>query len=295
MFSGMLSAKRILLIVSGGIAAYKSLEVIRRLREGGAAVRCILTRAGAEFVTPLSLAALSGDKVYDDLFSLTDEAEMGHIELSRDADLLVVAPASADLLAKMATGQANDLATTALLATDTPILVAPAMNVRMWEHAATQANMALLAERGVFSVGPTEGEMACGEYGFGRLAEPEEIVAAIADFFRASDRLRGVRVLVTSGPTYAPRSPWSPGRPASPIPGASGSCGSNRPRTCWRPAGPPCRSRWRSAPPRSPTGRSSPPRPRSSRRTAICRAWSWRRIPTSWPSCRRPARAARPW
>jgi phosphopantothenoylcysteine decarboxylase/phosphopantothenate--cysteine ligase len=202
MFSGMLSAKRILLIVSGGIAAYKSLEVIRRLREGGAAVRCILTRAGAEFVTPLSLAALSGDKVYDDLFSLTDEAEMGHIELSRDADLLVVAPASADLLAKMATGQANDLATTALLATDTPILVAPAMNVRMWEHAATQANMALLAERGVFSVGPTEGEMACGEYGFGRLAEPEEIVAAIADFFRASDRLRGVRVLVTSGPTY---------------------------------------------------------------------------------------------
>jgi phosphopantothenoylcysteine decarboxylase/phosphopantothenate--cysteine ligase len=202
MFSGMLSAKRILLIVSGGIAAYKSLEVIRRLREGGAAVRCILTRAGAEFVTPLSLAALSGDKVYDDLFSLTDEAEMGHIELSRDADLLVVAPASADLLAKMATGQANDLATTALLATDTPILVAPAMNVRMWEHAATQANMALLAERGVFSVGPTEGEMACGEYGFGRLAEPEEIVAAIADFFRASDRLRGVRALVTSGPTY---------------------------------------------------------------------------------------------
>lgn len=198
----MLSAKRILLIVSGGIAAYKSLEVIRRLREGGAAVRCILTRAGAEFVTPLSLAALSGDKVYDDLFSLTDEAEMGHIELSRDADLLVVAPASADLLAKMATGQADDLATTALLATDTPILVAPAMNVRMWEHAATQANMALLAERGVFSVGPTEGEMACGEYGFGRLAEPEEIVAAIADFFRASDRLRGVRALVTSGPTY---------------------------------------------------------------------------------------------
>lgn len=198
----MLSAKRILLIVSGGIAAYKSLEVIRRLREGGAAVRCILTRAGAEFVTPLSLAALSGDKVYDDLFSLTDEAEMGHIELSRDADLLVVAPASADLLAKMATGQADDLATTALLATDTPILVAPAMNVRMWEHAATQANMALLAERGVFSVGPTEGEMACGEYGFGRLAEAEEIVAAIADFFRASDRLRGVRALVTSGPTY---------------------------------------------------------------------------------------------
>ncbi len=198
----MFSGKRILLIVTGGIAAYKSLEVIRRLREGGASVRCVLTRAGAEFVTPLSLAALSGDKVYDDLFSLTDEAEMGHIELSRDADLLVVAPASADLLAKMATGQADDLATTALLATDKPILVAPAMNVRMWEHAATRANMALLGERGVLSVGPSEGAMACGEFGFGRLAEPEEIVAAIAGFFRGGDRLRGTRALVTSGPTH---------------------------------------------------------------------------------------------
>jgi phosphopantothenoylcysteine decarboxylase / phosphopantothenate---cysteine ligase len=198
----MLSGKRILLIVSGGIAAYKSLELIRRLREGGAAVRCILTRAGSQFVTPLSLAALSGDKVYDDLFSLTDEAEMGHIELSRDADLLVVAPASADLLAKMATGQADDLATTALLATDKPILVAPAMNVRMWEHAATQANMALLSARGVLTVGPTEGEMACGEFGFGRLAEPADIVAAIEAFFRGADRLRGTRVLVTSGPTH---------------------------------------------------------------------------------------------
>ena len=198
----MFSGKRILLIVSGGIAAYKSLELIRRLRDGGASVRCILTRAGAQFVTPLSLAALSGDKVYDDLFSLTDEAEMGHIELSRDADLLVAAPATADLLAKMASGQADDLATTALLATDKPILVAPAMNVRMWEHAATQANMALLGERGVLSVGPTEGDMACGEYGFGRLAEPEDILAAIDAFFRAGDRLKGKRALVTSGPTY---------------------------------------------------------------------------------------------
>jgi phosphopantothenoylcysteine decarboxylase/phosphopantothenate--cysteine ligase len=198
----MFSGKRILLIVSGGIAAYKSLELIRRLRDGGGAVRCILTRAGAEFVTPLSLAALSGDKVYDDLFSLTDEAEMGHIELSRDADLLVVAPATADLLAKMATGQADDLATTALLATDKPILVAPAMNVRMWEHAATQANMALLSERGVLSVGPAEGDMACGEYGFGRLAEPEDILAAIDGFFRAGARLKGKRALVTSGPTH---------------------------------------------------------------------------------------------
>ena len=198
----MFSGKRILLIVSGGIAAYKSLELIRRLRDGGATVRCILTRAGAQFVTPLSLAVLSGDKVYDDLFSLTDEAEMGHIELSRDADLLVVAPASADLLAKMATGQADDLATTALLATDKPILVAPAMNVRMWEHPATQTNMALLGERGVLSVGPTEGDMACGEYGFGRLAEPEDILAAIDAFFRAGDRLKGKRALVTSGPTH---------------------------------------------------------------------------------------------
>jgi len=198
----MFSGKRILLIVSGGIAAYKSLELIRRLRDGGASVRCILTRAGAEFVTPLSLAALSGDKVYDDLFSLTDEAEMGHIELSRDADLLVVAPATADLLAKMATGQADDLATTALLATDKPILVAPAMNVRMWEHAATQANLALLGERGVLSVGPTEGDMACGEYGFGRLAEPEDILATIGAFFREGGRLSGTRALVTSGPTY---------------------------------------------------------------------------------------------
>lgn len=198
----MFSGKRILLIVSGGIAAYKSLELIRRLREGGAAVRCILTRAGSQFVTPLSLAALSGDKVYDDLFSLTDEAEMGHIELSRDADLLVVAPASADLLAKMATGQADDLATTALLATDKPILVAPAMNVRMWDHAATQANMALLGARGVLTVGPAEGEMACGEFGFGRLAEPADIVAAIDGFFRGGDRLRGTRALVTSGPTH---------------------------------------------------------------------------------------------
>ena len=198
----MFSGKRILLIVSGGIAAYKSLELIRRLRDGGASVRCILTRAGAQFVTPLSLAALSGDKVYDDLFSLTDEAEMGHIELSRDADLLVAAPATADLLAKMASGQADDLATTALLATDKPILVAPAMNVRMWEHAATQANMALLGERGVLRVGPTEGDMACGEYGFGRLAEPEDILAAIDAFFRAGARLKGKRALVTSGPTY---------------------------------------------------------------------------------------------
>src|SRR5512134_2021773 len=168
-----LAGKRILLVVAGGIAAYKCLELIRRLRERGAAVRCILTAAAREFVTPLSLSALSEDKVYSELFSLTDEGEMGHIRLSREADLVVVAPATADLLARMAAGLANDLATTALLATDKPVLVAPAMNVRMWDHAATQANLRTLAARGVLSVGPGEGDMACGEWGMGRMAEPE--------------------------------------------------------------------------------------------------------------------------
>jgi phosphopantothenoylcysteine decarboxylase/phosphopantothenate--cysteine ligase len=198
----LLAGKRILLIVTGGIAAYKSLELIRRLRERGGAVRCVVTKAGAEFVTPLSLAALSEDQVYTDLFSLTDESEMGHIRLSREADLLVVAPASADILAKLAGGQANDLASTLLLATDKPVLVAPAMNVRMWEHAATRANMALLEGRGVLRVGPDEGDMACGEYGPGRMAEPPEIVAAIERFFQAGQALRGRRALVTSGPTH---------------------------------------------------------------------------------------------
>ncbi|MCK5622797.1 MAG: bifunctional phosphopantothenoylcysteine decarboxylase/phosphopantothenate--cysteine ligase CoaBC [Alphaproteobacteria bacterium] len=212
----MLSNKRILLIVAGGIAAYKTLELIRRLRERGASVRCILTRGGAQFVTPLSLAALSGDNVYDDLFSLTDEAEMGHIELSRDADLLVVAPATADILAKMAAGLADDLATTALLATDKPVMVAPAMNVRMWEHAATRANVETLASRGVLRVGPGAGDMACGEFGEGRMAEPAELLGAIEAFFRGeapavtpaagalgkARPLAGSTALVTSGPTH---------------------------------------------------------------------------------------------
>jgi len=198
----MLAGKRILLIVGGGIAAYKTLDLIRRLRERGAAVRCILTRAGAEFVTPLSLAALSGDKVYGELFSLTDEAEMGHIELSRAADLVVVAPATADLMAKMAGGRADDLASTALLATDKRVLIAPAMNLRMWQHPATQANLKALTERGVLSVGPNEGDMACGEYGPGRMAEPDEIRTAIADFFGRDAPLSGRRALVTSGPTH---------------------------------------------------------------------------------------------
>jgi len=197
-----MQGNRILLIVAGGIAAYKSLELIRRLRERGAAVRCVLTRAGAEFVTPLALASLSGDKVFSDLFSLTDEAEMGHIRLSREADLVVVAPATADLIAKMAHGLADDLASTALLATDKPVLIAPAMNPEMWQHPATQRNLAQLAADGVRQVGPAPGEMACGETGLGRLAEPDEIVAAIAALLAPVARpLAGVRALVTSGPT----------------------------------------------------------------------------------------------
>jgi phosphopantothenoylcysteine decarboxylase / phosphopantothenate---cysteine ligase len=202
-----LSGKRILLVISGGIAAYKALELIRRLRERGAAVRCILTRAGAEFVTPLSVASLSGDKVYSDLFSLTDESEMGHIELSRSADLMVVAPATADLMARMAQGIADDLAATALLATDKKVIVVPAMNVRMWQHAATQANVATLAARGIAMVGPNDGDMACGEFGPGRMAEPAEIVAAIEAHFESGARLAGRRALVTSGPTHEPIDP----------------------------------------------------------------------------------------
>ncbi len=203
----MLHGKRVLLIISGGIAAYKSLELIRLLRKNGLAVRCILTRGGAQFVTPLSVSALSEDKVYTDLFSLTDEAEMGHIRLSREADLVVVAPASADILAKMAQGLADDLASTALLATDKPVMVAPAMNVRMWEHAATKENLTTLVERGARIVGPDEGEMACGEFGPGRLAEPEAIAAAITAYFRDSSPLAGRRALVTSGPTHEPIDP----------------------------------------------------------------------------------------
>jgi phosphopantothenoylcysteine decarboxylase/phosphopantothenate--cysteine ligase len=203
----MLAGKRILLVISGGIAAYKSLDLIRRLRERGARVRAILTRGGAEFVTPLSVAALTGDKVYQDLFSLTDESEMGHIRLSREADIVLVAPASADILAKMAQGRADDLATTALLATDKPVMVAPAMNVEMWGHAATQANIATLEARGIHRIGPNPGDLACGETGFGRMAEPAEIIAAIENFFATGAPLAGRRALVTSGPTFEPIDP----------------------------------------------------------------------------------------
>lgn len=202
----MLAAKRVLLIIGGGIAAYKSLALIRLLRGAGAAVTPVLTKAGAEFVTPLSVASLAGEKVYAALFDLTDEAEMGHIQLSRVADLVVVAPATADLMAKMAGGQADDLASTLLLATDTPVLVAPAMNVRMWDHAATRRNVAQLQADAVRFVGPNEGEMACGEFGAGRMAEPDEIMAAIAALL-ADGPLKGRRVLVTSGPTHEPIDP----------------------------------------------------------------------------------------
>jgi len=171
--------KRILLIIGGGIAAYKSLELIRTLKKRGVASRCILTEAGKQFVTPMSVAALSGDKVYDDLFSLTDEAEMGHIELSRSADLVVVCPATANLMARLAGGLADDLASTAMLATDKPVLMAPAMNVRMWEHPATRRNVETLRGWGVTVMEPDEGEMACGEYGPGRLPDPERIADAV--------------------------------------------------------------------------------------------------------------------
>jgi phosphopantothenoylcysteine decarboxylase/phosphopantothenate--cysteine ligase len=203
-----LNGKRVLLIIGGGIAAYKSLELIRRLSARGAATRVILTEAGSQFVTPLSAASLSGDKVYRNLFDLTDESEMGHIQLSRSADIVVVAPATANLMAKLANGHADDLATTALLATDKPVLLAPAMNVRMWEHAAVKRNLAALAVDGIAIVGPNEGEMACGEYGMGRMAEPDEIVAAIQRVLGgAGAPLKGLRALVTAGPTHEPLDP----------------------------------------------------------------------------------------
>ena len=202
----MLPNKRILLIIGGGISAYKSLDLIRKLRDAGATVTPVMTRAATEFVTPLSVAALAGERVYQELFDLTDEAEMGHIQLSRVADLIVVAPATADLMAKMASGRADDLASTLLLATDTRVLAAPAMNVRMWTHTATQRNVAQLCRDGVTIVGPNDGAMACGEFGPGRMAEPMEILAAVQAAF-ATGPMVGKHVLVTSGPTHEPIDP----------------------------------------------------------------------------------------
>lgn len=205
----MLHEKRILLIIGGGIAAYKCLDLIRRLKERGATVRCILTEAAKQFVTPLSVGAVSGERVFNDLFDLTAEHDIGHIRLSREADLIVVAPATADLMAKAANGFADDLASTALLATDKPVLMAPAMNPRMWSHAATRRNTARLREDGIFIVGPNSGAMAeRGEFGEGRMAEPLEIVAAIeARFSEQTALLKGRRVLITSGPTHEPIDP----------------------------------------------------------------------------------------
>ncbi|ARE39767.1 Phosphopantothenoylcysteine decarboxylase [Rhodovulum sp. P5] len=202
----MLSGKRILLIIAGGIAAYKTLDLIRRLRERGAAVTPVMTRAAEQFVTPLSVSALCGQKVFRDLFDLTDEAEMGHIQLSRSADLVVVAPATANMMAKMAGGIADDLPSTLLLATDTPVLLAPAMNVRMWGHPATRRNVDTLRGDGIRLVGPNEGDMACGEYGPGRMAEVPEILDAIVDAL-ADGPLAGRRIVVTSGPTHEPIDP----------------------------------------------------------------------------------------
>jgi phosphopantothenoylcysteine decarboxylase/phosphopantothenate--cysteine ligase len=205
-----LQGARVLLVIGGGVAAFKSLELIRRLRERGSSVQVVLTPAAERFVTPLSAAALSANPVRQELFSLTDEAEMGHIELSRSADLLVVAPATADFLAKMAHGLADDLASTTLLATDKPVLVAPAMNVRMWTHAATQRNVKQLKADGIAFVGPVDGAMACGEFGPGRMSEPEAIVAAVAALLRrgaSPGPLAGRHVLVTAGPTYEPIDP----------------------------------------------------------------------------------------
>ncbi|MGA3302925.1 MAG: bifunctional phosphopantothenoylcysteine decarboxylase/phosphopantothenate--cysteine ligase CoaBC [Methylovirgula sp.] len=216
-----LAGKNILIIIGGGIAAYKVLELIRRLRDAGATVRVVITAAARHFVTELSVASLAGGKVYTDLFSLTDETEIGHIQLSRDADLLVVAPATADLLAKMAMGLANDLASTLLLATDKKILVAPAMNVRMWLHSATTRNVATLKRDGVLFIGPDDGDMACGEYGPGRMSEPPAILSAIEQALKTETKialpaligsstkaaLAGRRVIVTSGPTHEPIDP----------------------------------------------------------------------------------------
>ena len=202
----MLNGKKVLLIITGGIAAYKSLELVRKLKEKGAEVIPVMTKAAENFVTPMSVSALAQEKVFNKLFDLTDEAEMGHIELSRSSDLIIVVPASADFIAKTATGQANDLASTLILATDTKVLMAPAMNVRMWENPLTQKNIKILHNNGVKFVGPDEGEMACGEFGFGRMAEAEQILKEIEANFR-DKKLKGRHFLVTSGPTIEPIDP----------------------------------------------------------------------------------------
>ena len=205
--SARLLNKRILLIVGGGIAAYKTPELVRQLVKEGAAVQCLLSKSGSKFVTAFTLASVSGNKVYQNLFDLTDETEMGHIQLSRNADLVLVAPATADLMAKMAQGFANDLASTALLATDKPVMIAPAMNVRMWLHDATQRNLETLKNDGITIINPNEGDMACGETGPGRMAEPVEIMEAVAEALMPKGPLKGLKALITAGPTHEPIDP----------------------------------------------------------------------------------------
>ena len=205
--SARLLNKRILLIVGGGIAAYKTPELVRQLVKEGADVKCLLSKSGSEFVTALTLASVSGNKVYQNLFDLTDETEMGHIQLSRNTDLVLVAPATADLMAKMAQGFANDLASTALLATDKPVMIAPAMNVRMWLHDATQRNIETLKNDGITIINPNEGDMACGEIGPGRMAEPVEIMEAVAEALMPKGPLKGLKALITAGPTHEPIDP----------------------------------------------------------------------------------------
>ncbi len=203
----MLTGKKILLIISGGIAAYKSLGLIRGLKKSGASVRCILTNGGSHFVTPLSVSALSEEEVFTDLWSLKDETEMGHIRLSREADLIVIAPCSANLMAQMAYGLAEDLASTTLLATNRPVMICPAMNPMMWKHKATQDNLETLKSRGIAIIGPTKGDMACGETGMGRMSEPEDILLAVTNHFQNNQPLAGLKTLVTSGPTFEPIDP----------------------------------------------------------------------------------------
>lgn len=204
----VLDKKQILIIISGGIAAFKALEVIRLLKKEGAGVRAILTEGGAQFITPLSVSSLTEEKVYTDLFSLTDEAEMGHIRLSREADLILVLPATANLIERMARGKAEDLASTTLLATDKPVMVCPAMNVEMWEKPATKRNIETIKKDNAILVGPASGILACGEEGYGRLAEPQDVLEAIKSFFGAEGRpLKGKKIIITAGPTHEPIDP----------------------------------------------------------------------------------------
>ena len=197
----MLEGKTVLLVITGGIAAYKSIELIRLLQTNNAIVVPVMTKSALQFIKPLSVAAIAGSKVYTELFDLTAEAEMGHIELSRSADIILVAPASASFLSKMAQGSCDDLASTLLLATDKPVLVAPSMNVRMWHHPATQRNLNAISDDGIITIGPNEGGMACGEFGLGRMSEPTEIVAFLNSYFKQGP-LSGKRIIVTSGTTH---------------------------------------------------------------------------------------------